>query len=143
MTKTVYFEGKCYWAQLNKTDKFGNYSLQLYLDPDGLALYTKLGIQSAVKEDDKGKSIRLKRTPVKIVKGKPVDFGAPTIFDKNGQPLKEGTLIGNESTVICKVRVYDTMKGVGSTLEAVQVVDLIPFGGTVESAVSDNDFKPF
>lgn len=143
MSKTVYFEGKCAWAQLNKTDKFGNYSLQLYLDPDGLALFTKLGIQSSVKKDDKGSFVRFKRTPIKIVQGKPIDFGAPTVFDKDGQPLKEGILIGNDSTVICKVKVYDTMKGVGSSLEAVQVVDLIPYGGPVESSVTADDFKPF
>lgn len=141
MAKTAYFEGPCAWAQLHKTDKYDNYSIQLYLDPDGLALYTKLGIQSAVKEDDKGKFVRFKRTPVKIVKQKPVDFGKPSIFDRDGNPLKEGTLIGNGSKVICKVRVYDTAKGVGCTLEAVQVVDLIEYQKT-ESAVSD-DFKPF
>lgn len=142
MAKNVYFEGKCAWAQLSKTDKYDNYSIQLYLDPDGLALYTKLGIQSTVKEDEKGKYVRFKRTPVKIVKGKPVEFGKVNVFDRDGQPLKEGTLIGNGSTVICKVRVYDTAKGVGTSLEAVQVVDLVPYG-EVETAVTADDFKPF
>lgn len=145
MSKTLYFEGKCAWAQLDKPDKFGNYSIQLYLDEDNLALYTKAGIQSAVKEDDKGKFVRFKRVPIRIIKMKPVEFGTPTVFDKDGKSLSPGILIGNGSDVICKVDVYETAKGVGATLTAVQVLNLIPYGGAaeVETAVKDNDFKPF
>ena len=141
MSKTVYFEGPCAWAQLQKTDKFGNYSIQLYLDPDNLALYTKQGLAAEVKEDERGKFVRFKRVPVRVKNGKPIEFGAPRVFNRDGQPITE--LIGNGSKVICKVTIYDTPKGRSSTLEAVQVSELIPYGGPVESAVSGDDFKPF
>jgi hypothetical protein len=54
-----------------------------------------------------------------------VTYTPPEVLDKDNQPFTK--LIGNGSTVTCKVIIYDTIKGKGHRLEAVRVDDWVEY----------------
>lgn len=114
-----YFTGKVLFAQTAKLDKFGKYSVTLVLSKDDIAKYNRSGIQKSLKGTDEGPTVTFTRTPTRVnQKTQEVqDFGLVSIVDKNGEPTDLYLLKGDE--VVCKVAVYDTQKGKGSTLESV------------------------
>ncbi len=126
-TTTVYLSGNSYWAKLKTPDsKYNQWTLQLVLDNKSLKVYHESGMGISLKKNDKGETyVNLRRPVSKLIKGDLVKFDPPTLLDKDNQPID--LLIGNGSKVVCKVVVYDTMKGKGHRLEAVRVEDLVHY----------------
>jgi hypothetical protein len=120
MQQIEYFTGKVRYAQTAQVDKYGRYGVNLILNAADIDKYKASGIQRQIKQTDQGPSVEFSRYPAKISRdGKPMQFGPVRIVDKNGEetdlhPQKE-------DEVVCKVTVYDTEKGKGCILEAIQL----------------------
>lgn len=156
-TRWINITGKIFWAQLvNPDSAFGssNWKLDLYPETEeAWNLIKESGIQKTVKESEHGKYISLTRPTYKMMKGSLVFFTPPAVEDKDGTVIvdyvdkelnkrvlsyeksaektitKRGTdvLLGNGTVATVNVAVYDTMKGKGSRLESVKVLDLVEF----------------
>lgn len=135
-TQTLYFSGPCQWAKLATPDtKFnpeGEFKIDVFLDQDNLKKFndSKLQLKIRYGEDDRP-YVTFKRANKQMIKGEIVDRGPPEIIDKDNNPLAKGTLIGNGSTVTCKVITYDGQKGKGHRLEAVRVDNLVEYNTDV------------
>ena len=130
-TQYIYLSGIAMWPKLKTPDtKFdveGVYNLDLILDDPSMKKFKEAGIRVEMREKDGKKFVKLKRQHKKLIKGEVKTLGPPKVFDNDGNPLGDHILIGNGSTVTCKVAVFDTMKGKGHTLEAVRVDGLIAY----------------
>ena len=123
----IYLSGKCKWAKVRKPDeKYQNYQVPLYLDTKSLETLKASGMQLTIKTDDDGKFVTLRRPVSKLIKGELVEFGPPKVFDKDNHEFHDG-LIGNGSSLTCKVVVYDTIKGKGHRLESLRVENLVEY----------------
>lgn len=122
----IYLTGTCKWAKIAKPDeKYNFYGLDLYLDQESIEKFDKSGLQLTKKAGEEGIYISLKRKPQALIKGELVNFGPPQVLDADNAVF--GGVIGNGSTVTCKVNVYDTAKGKGHRLEAVRVDTLVEY----------------
>lgn len=121
MSKTQYnyFSGTLNYFQGNNPDNYGNYSVNLTLDDR--EAYDKSGIQVSVGEND---DVWFRRPHQKIFGSELQTLGPPRVVDKEGNDFTD--LVGKGSKVIAKVRSYPTAKGIGHTLDAIQVVELVP-----------------
>lgn len=139
-----YFRGVAYWAKVQNPDpKFGNYTLDLYLDADSMALLKKTGLQLKIRESEHGTYVKFKRTPKKIIRGNLIDMGKPHIYiEQDGERVPFSGNIGNGSDVLVKVRIYDTPKGPGHELEGIVIESLVPYEGGEVNLPSD-DVLPF
>lgn len=166
LTKTEYvtFEGIAYWAKLSRPDEFRGaerWTMNLYLSPEDIERYKKLGIQKKLNTNDIGTYFSPQRPTTKMIAGKLVYFTPPVIYDKDGKVLvgyynEEGNLvrsyedkkkkitkkgedilIGNGSTVLITLSVYPTAMGVGNRLESVRLVDLITYRPDEPSEVDE------
>ena len=114
--------GKAYWASVvspNTTfDSDGVYTLDLSLDSKNKKIAESDGLK--IKNKAKRKDGSLNK--------------APDVIDNMKRPL-EGTLIGNGSAVNVLYKTYEWVHkptgntGVSADLQAVQVVDLVPYAG--------------
>ena len=132
------------WAKLDKpVSPFGTeqYELQIATDNKDLATEWKQNHLN-VKEKDGKYVVSLKR---KARRQDGSDNGKPQVIDGKKQPLADGIMIGNGSTGNVKVYQYpyDMMgrKGIGSSLTAVQVTNLIEYTGSdnVDFDLIDDD----
>ena len=116
--KEYFISGMGKWCKVYKPDtKFEpQYSVQLFPDDDGWDVWEEMRLGGKPKEDEDGKYVTFRR---KLATSWSNDIGPPEVVDSKGQPFKE--LIGNGSTITCKVEVYDTPKGPGHRLLAVRV----------------------
>lgn len=123
-SKAYTYTGACKWAKLFKPDeKYGNYTINVYLDKAGLKQYVKVGHQGEVREDEDGKHVTFRRKPqVLTKKGTIWELGAPVVVDEDNEPLDK--LVGNGSKVEVTVETYDTPKGLGTRLAKVKVLEL-------------------
>jgi hypothetical protein len=129
---TYVFRGVGNWVKVKTPDaKFQVYTLDLHLDKPSMDLFKSSGLQLELRDSDKdGQFIKVRRPVSKKVKGELVDMGPPTVLIKRGdnyEPFNE--LIGNGSTLLVKVRVYDTPRGKGHELDTVAVETLVPYAG--------------
>jgi hypothetical protein len=135
-SKNFYFSGIAEWAKLTKPDtKFnaeGIYSLDLFLDDISWDKFRESGVQLKVKEKNGQQFVTFKRPHKKLIKGEVVELGRPVILDQDDIELEEPPLVGNGSRVTCKVSVYDTAKGKGSTLEKVRIDELVVYDRPTE-----------
>lgn len=133
MSKIYKFAGKCKWAKVHKVDpKYQQYTIDVYLDEPSMALYKQSGCQMKIKENEDGEFVTFRRAHQQLIKQDLVEFGKPTVIDREGKTITEN--VGNGSDVVVKVEVYDSQKGKGHRLEAVCVLDLVPFGEKEEIA---------
>jgi hypothetical protein len=134
----LYLSGVIYWAKVDKPDpKYGNYTLDLFLDDESMQKFklSGLGLKIRPAKDGEGEFIKLRRAQDKIYNGSKKDLGPPALkiqdgVDDAGEPIfvdLGDRKIGNGSTGICKIRVYDTDKGKGHELLAVAVTSLIEY----------------
>lgn len=125
-TKYVYLSGKTKWAKVRKPDdKYNNFQVPLYLNPESMKVYDTLGLSLSKKEDEEGTFVTFKRPVSKLIKNELVNFGPPKVVNADNSEF-DG-LIGNGSEVTVKVAVYDTMKGPGHRLESVRVEKLVEY----------------
>lgn len=134
-----------------------NYKINIYpADDKEWKKFHQAGIQKKEREDDDGKYFVLTRPTIKLFKNKPVNFCPPKISVKEGtkyvtvvtyrnkntgeevkqyEPKDEDkivrdgdpVLIGNGSEVIVNINVYDTIKGPGTRLDGITILDLITY----------------
>ncbi len=173
------FKGHIAWAKIYDPDTFRgstNWLINFYpYDDDEWANIKESGIQGKPKEDDgeksgiKGKFITLKRPVMKPIKGNPVYFAPPRLYDADGKPLVYYTdnngkelrsyedkatilnrvgdqiLIGNGTLAYVNVVVYQTGMGPGNRFESIQFIDLVeyekPDGPTVNG--NNDEDRPF
>ena len=135
--------GKAYWASVvspNTTfDSDGVYTLDLSLDSKNKKIAESDGLKIKNKGDEKGDFVTIKR------KAKRKDGSlnkAPDVIDNMKRPL-EGTLIGNGSAVNVLYKTYEWVHkptgntGVSADLQAIQVVDLVPYAGAESTEAFD------
>ncbi len=128
-TEQLLFSGTCKWAKVRRPDDtYNNYTIDLYMDEESMNAFIVSGLQLQPKEDEDGRFVRFRRPIEKMIKGEVIHLGPPRVVDANNEDLDD-IAIGNYSDVTIRVAVYDTRKGVGHTLEAVRVDNLIPFEG--------------
>lgn len=145
MSDIVYLTGKTKWAKLKDPDmKFGgHWTVDLYLDKQGLKNFHAANLELQLRESDEGPFIKLRR-PINRIdkkKGELIKYDPPTLLDHDNKPLD--VLVGNGSQVQCKLSVFATPKGNGHRLEAVRVIELVPY--TSEQVLGEvaEDFVPF
>ena len=132
--------GKAYWASVvspNTTfDADGVYSVDLAVDAENKKKAEADGLSIKNKGDERGDFVTIKR------KAKRKDGSAnkaPDVMDGMKRPL-QNTLIGNGSDVNVLYKTYEWnhkptgRSGTSADLQAVQVVNLIPYEGTGSSA---------
>ena len=132
--------GKAYWASVvtpNTTfDEDGVYSIDLAVDEENKKSAVAEGLSIKNKGDDRGDFVTIKRK-AKRKDGSPNK--APDIMDNMKSPL-QNTLIGNGSTVNVLFKTYEwshkptNRSGKSADLQAVQVVNLIPYEGSNSSS---------
>lgn len=140
----LYFTGTVAWAKVSKPDeKYGHYSVDAYLTPESWDQFHSSGLQLEVKENDDGEQyVRFRRDDSKKIRDEIVEFGKPKVFlvDEHGNATDFDGLIGNGSTAIIKVSVFDTARGKGHRLEAVGVTDLVKYDNTEVGKADDMPF---
>lgn len=120
-TKYNYFEGTLEYFRNNRPDDYGNYSIKIKLDDDSLIKYKESGIQVTIDEEN---CVFFRRPDSKVINKELVELGPAIVVDTDGNELKK--LPGKGSKIVAKVRSYNTVKGVGHTLDAIQVIELVP-----------------
>lgn len=138
-----YFKGMINWAKVQKPDdKYNVYTLDLYLDEPSLEMFKDSGLQLTLRDGDDGKYIKLRRPVEKVFSDEVIDNGKPEVLVKNsdGEWESFGGLVGNGSTGVCKVRVYDSKRGKGHELVTVAIEELVPYEEAV--TVGDDEY-PF
>lgn len=150
-SKWINVKGKVKWAKVYEADDYQGakrWALNFYPDNDKeWDVIKKNGLQLRPKEDDLGKYIQLRRSVSKVFGDDFTFFAPPKITGavnvhyvneageevrtfKKGEKVErvgEATLIGNESTVIANICVYDTRQGKGHRLEGLNVLDLVEY----------------
>ena len=150
MSKFVKLKGKAYWSRLyeGQEDEYNgkkNAKISIKLDESSELLLkkVKLKLQPNKKAiDDDGKKqdhygsytfrrdIEPKKGTGKNGKAYSIGGGYPDVYDADGEEFSEA--IGNGSVVVAKVAFFPTKFGNGHRLEAVQVLDHIPYEGNSE-----------
>lgn len=144
-----YLSGIANWAKVQTPvptfDKKGTeYTIDITLDEKSLNLFRESGCQVnsvAERKRKKGKTVESSdeertytfRCPTeKLIKGEKRNL-KPIVLDNDNNPL--GDNVGNGSMVTAKVDIYPTRMGVGHTLAAVRVDDLVPFENSVRGEI--------
>ncbi len=125
-TKFYYLTGTSKWVKARKPDeKYGNYTMNLYLDDGSKKIFKESEMQIAPKEDEDGTFYTFRRPHEKLMKSEVVVFGPPKVF--NADNTEFDGLVGNGSRVTVKISVYDTIKGKGHRWESIRVEDLVEY----------------
>ena len=123
----MYLSGIAKWVKVypgQEDTKFGKRAgLDLYLDEESLPTFKASGSRIELRENEDGKFIKLTRDIDKTFKDIPL--GYPKVFDKEVNTFDK--IIGNGSRVAAKVVIYDSKFGKGTRLEAIQVLDHVPY----------------
>ena len=134
--------GTAYWASIiapNTTfDSDGVWSIDVCnLDKKNIGIVEKDGLTVKNKGDDRGDFVTAKRK-VRNQKSGALNR-APTLVDAQKRAMMN-TAVGNGSVVNVKYNPYEWefagRKGIGANLNAIQVVDLVPYS-------SDSDGEDF
>jgi hypothetical protein len=120
-------EGKAYWASITRPNTTFEpvYQIDLSISDDAADSFKKEGI--AVKQDDRGNIVKFKR---KVNRADGNKNPSPRLVDSARNPID--TLIGNGSTVKVMYKPFEWKfagkSGKSLDLQAVQVIDLVPYG---------------
>lgn len=154
----VFLKGKAKWVTHQAPDKYGNWSLVLYLDPESLEKWNQLQnspkkVQTKLGQDEDGQFIRIRRPQQKMMRGKVVGFTPPTVLGPDNLPM-QNVNIGNGSDVTVKIAWYSFnnpmgIKSYAIRLEAIRVDNLVPYekqrdmdGDTLEQISGLDQVKP-
>lgn len=157
--KTLYetLRGKVNWCRIDRPNKFGKWSLDLYPDSESMVKLNKLketpAIKNVIKQDDDGKYITIHRDTQKLMGGKMVMFKPPIVLqrDPNGGdpiPMKSGVLIGNGSDCSVEIEVYGwdgnqargIMPGRAIRIYKVLVWNLVPYETRRDMPQEEQDY---
>jgi hypothetical protein len=127
----VKFKGKVTWAQLENPNKFGNWSLNLYPDPDSLERLRALTLKNVFKKDDDGYYMQVSRqTMIEFAKGVETRVTPPKIAMVDGSPIAQQIGDGSICEITCELRKYKIPNsekfGNAIRLYSVAVEDLVP-----------------
>lgn len=130
-SELVKFKGKVTWAQVINPNKFGNWSLNLYPDPDSLERLRELMLKNTWKKDDDGYYLQLSRqTVIEFAKGVETTVTPPKLFDRDGSTLSERIGDGSDVEITCELRKYKIPNsdrfGNAIRLYSVTVENLVP-----------------
>ena len=120
-------EGKAYWASITRPNTTFEpvYQIDLAISDDAADSFKKEGI--AVKQDDRGNIVKFKR---KVNRADGNKNPSPRLVASAQNPID--TLIGNGSTVKVMYKPFEWKfagkSGKSLDLQAVQVIDLVPYG---------------
>jgi hypothetical protein len=130
-TKEVFLSGKTKFAHFHQPDKFGFWSVNIYLDDASKVEWAKLrqlGIMNRLRKDDEGDYVTLRRPVEKKIRGTMTKM-EPVYLFKDGIPYLG--MIGNGSDVTCTITVYNYRKpqtqeqGTAIRLAAVRIHNLV------------------
>jgi hypothetical protein len=140
MANYLYFTGIAEWAQVKRPNKFGNWSLNLYVDKPTRKMYKDAGLRGTPKEGNEdygdGMYLTFRRPVQRRWKNEVVDLTPPKVLMADGTEF-DG-LIGNGSKVTVKVEVYEFGAGVGedgkpygagkgSRLDTIRIDELVEY----------------
>lgn len=147
MANYFFFDGIANWAQVQRPNKFGAYSINLVVDAPTRKAVKQTGAKLNVKETDEGEFFYTFRRKATLRKknGEVVEMDPPTVTLADGTPYTG--LIGNGSKVTVKVEVYEFQGGVdangqkydggkGTRLVGVRINELVEY--KKEENTSDN-----
>lgn len=141
VVKEIYLSGTAKWCKHKKPDeKYGNYTMDLFMDDKSWAKFNDSGAQLKVRtsddEETPGNFVTFKRAHSKQFNDELRIFGPPSVIDVDGNDISKDN-VGNGSEVTIKVRVYDTRMGKGTDWESMRVETLVPYEGTVIEVDTD------
>lgn len=131
--------GKAFWSKVYEVDRMypkdktgGTWSIELVVDEHNFTTIEKEGLSHLINvKPDGTKSIKFKRNELKKADGKPNT--PPKVIDAHKNPMTD--LIGNGSFVNISFTTYTGYKSkTYPTLQAVQVVTLVPYKKSVKGS---------
>lgn len=133
--KYIYLKGKGSWFQhLFQLDaEYNKWNITLHFTPESLDEFRALQLKTHLKKDDDGYYAKLSRPASRVYGGKLTPFAPPLVFDKDGLPMKDSSLIGNGSDITVKCEVYQYTPPGGKAkanairMESVRIDNLIPY----------------
>jgi hypothetical protein len=130
-TQLVHFKGKVTWVQVDNLNRFGNWSLNLYPDPDSLERLRELMLKNTFKKDEDGYNLQISRpASIEFQKGIQTPVTPPKTRMKDGTPVPERIGDGSDCTVTCELRKYKVPNserwGNSIRLYGVTVDNLVP-----------------
>lgn len=136
-TRKIKIQGKVKWVRHKVPNKYGNWSHEMYPNPEGLELIRELqgqGLKNKLSKDEDGWHCAFSRPTQKTIKGKVQGFAPPIIVQADGvTPLRDDVLVGNGSDATTLLDVYEhrvpgtESKSVAARWEAMKIDHLIPF----------------
>lgn len=129
-TKKWEATGSFKWAKVfasNPDAEYEKYSVSFYPDDAGMKVINKSGVQLKHRTDDEGKTYLNFSRP--LTGKEEWQGGPPTVFRPNGSKWNEDEdgYIGNESTGVLFFDTYDSRNGIGSRMNALQVINHVVF----------------
>lgn len=151
----IFLEGFFKWVRWETPDQeYRKYNAVIYPTPESLEIVRDLqseGIKNVVKKDDDGYYVAFGRPHAKERKGRPdIIFGPVKLFDgtkkrEDGsfEEFPSGTQVGNGSTGIMKLEVYEhpvpggnNRKAKAARLVSIRIDELIPYS---KASMSDGE----
>jgi hypothetical protein len=128
--------GKAYWTSISSPNTTFEpvWCVDLSLTGDQLSKAKAMGLPIKNKGDDRGDFVKIKRN---VKRNNGAENKQPALKDAQKRDML-GTQVGNGSDVNVAFKTYNWEyagnKGVGTDLMAVQVINLVPYGGSEEDA---------
>lgn len=146
-TKELYLTGTCKWCKYLEPNKYGRYTINMYLDEKSETKlkesgsrvgFTRMGEATA---DEDGRYYIFSRKAIRNDReGNEVDNGRPVIFDADNNVIDDERLIGNGSEVTIKVRVYQTSMGPGTEWLSLRTDNLVEYNSVEKDLDIDEPF---
>lgn len=142
VNKMAVLSGKSFWASISSPNTTFEpvWQVDLALDGDQLNKAQSLGLKVKNKGDERGDFVSIKR---KVNRRDGQQNTQPSLKDAKKNDMGS-TLVGNGSDVNVLFKTYEWEyagnRGVGTDLQAVQVVNLIPYGDSEDFDVVPDGF---
>lgn len=132
MATTHYIlNGKMNWLHhlFIKDEKYNKYSVDFYPTKESWKTYNGIGLELKVRTNEAtGEDyIKFSRKHDQLIKNTVVEFGPPTVFDVEGNVVDNIGTIGNGTSGMVKIEVYQSAKGLGHRLLEAKLTDIIEF----------------
>lgn len=136
INQVVVFQGKAHWNSLIHPDKYGKWSVKLYLDNASKDKLTELqaeGVLTRLSKDDDGYYANFNRHQKKIYGATERIFDPPIVLERDDKtPFRDNVGHGSDLTVTCEVYPYtipasNGRKGKALRMQTVRVDNLVPY----------------